>query len=634
MNCTLLVTAPPDKLLFADDGFSPVIPVAADQCWVGFAIEGNLSLCLGATVDGFGVSLKGVSHGGLSTYSRFEATPDWPLLKSAIEGAVENFCVTFSADSIRQQPANTVNVSELSGTVTFTGSYEIPLAAGAFATVNLPFNSKIAVAPDGIVEIQGALAVSGEFLVRSYKLSENIVRFGLYKQKGTTLTASISANADIDANVGGTDLLGLLLNAVLPGVDVAKSGIDAQNAKALNSVIKDTLDHRIGVELNARCAASMAHEAAVLYEIHLEDGDAQKTGDALKAALSGDWTLLATLPNASRLRDVVADTREQKLVLSLNLLGIYSAASVTDYVSNCTILRDELGHLTIIDKADASRIAESATPYSADADKLRHALAQDFMVTATYVAAGARSSPSLSVVQTYFDYEESMSSSQLGANVRLGTNLGVVPPGTFDSVLAKNLPVAHGRVSLVLRFESAEVMSIFFSDTTRLTPRSSEELERVGRTVLAALLDPSDGIDAARMEILNNDGAWEAMDDNGNVANFGTIPSLRRLNSNQLEDVSADWVGIRWWADTVSKAGPAIVNLNAAWDGQSPDPTSNPEFMKRRAELNDVLKGVVQDTKSAFTGTWGPAVIAALIGKRGKIQMDFAWDGNIQHFEK
>jgi hypothetical protein len=34
MNCGLTISKPSDKLLFADDGFSPVIPIAPNQAWL------------------------------------------------------------------------------------------------------------------------------------------------------------------------------------------------------------------------------------------------------------------------------------------------------------------------------------------------------------------------------------------------------------------------------------------------------------------------------------------------------------------------------------------------------------------------------------------------------------------------
>jgi hypothetical protein len=124
------------------------------------------------------------------------------------------------------------------------------------------------------------------------------------------------------------------------------------------------------------------------------------------------------------------------------------------------------------------------------------------------------------------------------------------------------------------------------------------------------------------------------MDSNGNPSNFGTISSLRGLGANALADVGVDWTGIRWWSDTVSKVAPAIVSSLAALEKRSAnDPSSDPDFMKRRAKLGEILEAAARDTKSSFVNAWGPAVIFALTGKHGVIQMNIAWDGNSQHVE-
>lgn len=59
--------------------------------------------------------------------------------------------------------------------------------------------------------------------------------------------------------------------------------------------------------------------------------------------------------------------------------GNYSATLVTDYVKNCTVLLDDSGQASIIDKLDASRVAASTAPYASDSEKLQKALMEDFL---------------------------------------------------------------------------------------------------------------------------------------------------------------------------------------------------------------------------------------------------------------
>jgi hypothetical protein len=636
VNCDLSVLTPTDKFLFAADGFSPTIPILPNQSWVGFEVNTNLGASLSAAADGFGVAVEGTAELAVTTFTLIEtAAPPLPLLKDAIVSALEHFSVAVTAQSLRQQSPGTVNVTDLSGTVIITGSYSVPISVSPFASANLPFNFPASVAPVATVEIAGSLAIAGEFVVRSHKVSDGVLQFGVYKKKGTTLTASITAEAGVEGTVGDTDLLSKLLNAVLPAVDVSKAGIPEATAATLNGVIKQSLDRSIAVSLNATCSAATTHEAAILYEINLIQGDATKTDKALGSALKGDWTLITLLPNAKSLRNITVETKEQKRVLSLNLLGFYNATSVTDYVRTCTILHDENCQLTITDQVNASRVRAISTPYATDPDKLRTALAQDFITTATYAVVASRLNLQLTLVQDYFDYADKMNVQQFRQDLLLGSALGLFPEDEFSSVLGRNSLFLHARVSASLHYDTAAVMSIFFSDPESHFPRTQDQLESIGRATMASLIDPSGPVNPSRIAILSNAAAWAAMDSNGDTANFKFLPELAGLNEVQLSDVTVDWVSVRWWADTISKVAPQLAKTLAIIDGiNATDPTTDPGFMKQRDSLATVLGAVSKQTKAAFVSTWGPAVIFALSGKHASIIMDVAWDSCTKHFER
>src|SRR5208283_2819727 len=101
--------------------------------------------------------------------------------------------------------------------------------------------------------------------------------------------------------------------------------------------------HSLSLSLNATCSASLTDEAAVAYSIKLNDGDVKKTDSALAAALGGDWSALASLPNATPLRNILRDTDKFEHKVVINLLGIYNAQSVGQFVKSCTILHDPDG---------------------------------------------------------------------------------------------------------------------------------------------------------------------------------------------------------------------------------------------------------------------------------------------------
>ena len=398
-------------------------------------------------------------------------------------------------------------------------------------------------------------------------------------------------------------------------------------------MIKDGIDRSLSAQLNATCSAATTHEAALLYEIQLDSADQVATDKALGLALHGDWTTMEALPNARRIRNIAVETVEKKRSLTVNLLGFYSATSTTDYLKACTVLIDDSGQVTITDKLDASRISASISPYAADSDKLRQALMEDFLCTATYAAMGGKLNLKLSVVQSYLDYKGKMSWDEMHENVLLGYALSLIPQGSLDAMLKATPSFYHACVSGTVHYDTPALLSIFYKDPASQTQRSRVELEQVGRNVMCTLLDPSDDTDAVRLSILKNDNAWTQMDSIGNTAVFNNIPYLSHLSTTELGAVSADWISIVWWADALSKIAPALSAAIVALDKAPADnPTQDPGFMKARAKLANVLGAVTRNTDAAFVHGWGAAVMFALSGKHGSAEMDLTWNSKNLHF--
>jgi len=634
MNCGLSIIKPSDKLLFPDDGFSPVIPIVPNQAWLDVEFDLTARATVGVSANGVGVSFEGEAKLACSTYSLFSATvPPLPLLRDACAMGFGNFSLTTSAATIRNQLPNTVNVTDVSGSVTVTVSLEQPFELNALASANLPFNGTASIQPTVTLKLAASLQIAGDFLVRSYKMTDSVVRVGVYKKHGSTLTVSFTAGAGVGGDIGSDNVLGALLNAALPGVDVAGAGITGDNAKTLNGVIKDGLNRSLSAQLNATCSAASTHEAAVLYDIQLNAGDNAATDNALGLALRGNWTALESLPNSRRIRNIVVETLEKKSSVTVNLLGFYSATSTTDYLKSCTILIDESGQITIADKLDANRISASTSPYAADSDKLRQALMEDFLCTATYAVISGKLNLKLSVVQSYLDYKRNMSWDEMHENVLLGYALNLIPQGSLDAVLNATPSFYHACVNAIVHYDMPALLDIFYKDPALQTQRSNEEIEQVGREVMCTLLDPSDDTDAVRLSILKNNDAWMQMNNIGNTAAFNNIPYLSHLSTTELAAVSADWISIVWWAKALSKIAPALsVAIIALGNAPEDNPTQDAGFMKARAKLADVLGAVTRNTDAAFVHGWGAAVMFALSGRHGTAEIDLTWNSKNLHF--
>ena len=634
INFGLDILTSADGSVFGKDLFALAIPIQANQAWLGVEVDVLAKVTATGSADSVGVCLEADSALKCTTFSFFSAANGaLPLLSEACLVGFNHFSITAGADDIRQQPAGTVNQTELSGTITAKVALSQPYTVNALASANLPFSATASIQPNLTLQLSGSIAISGDFIVRSYKISDAVVQLGVYKKHGSTLGAQFTASVGLGGDLGSTDVLGALLNLALPGVSAASTLIPKADSDSLNKVIKDSMDRSITADLNATCSAAYTDEAAAVYEINLTEGVAEATDAALKSSLAGNWTALEGLANARRIRNIVVDTVEKKSSITLNLFGVYSASSYMDYVKTCTVLSDESGQVSIIDKVNASRISAASAPYASDSQKLRRALIVDFVSTATYAVVSEKLNLQLSVLQSYLDYQRSMSWDEMNQNIQIGYMLGLIPKGDLDAKLNATRSFPHAYISVTVRYTTDAVMTMFFSDPINLTRRTQDELEQVGRETMIGMLNPNDPTDKARIGILQDANLWAAMDSNGNTNAFDTIDGLGSLAPTLLAAVTSDWVSIRWWADAVDRVGPILADtLKALAEVKEADPSQDPDFIKQRAQLENVLGAVTRNTNAAFVPGWGIAVISRLSLGQGSREMDLAWGSNRQHY--
>lgn len=628
-----------DKKVCGDD-FTPDVSIAPGECWMCFEVDATITGKLAATVDGVGLALQDNSSARFATYSLIkQESGKFPSLQDALVTAMQNFSVTCTVASVRAQSPGTINLSDLKGGVKFSGSYSVPMDVNSLASASLPFNYKIAIDPSVTLKLTGEIALTGEFVVRAHRVSTGELRLGVYKKKGTSFTATFTAGAGVEANVADTDILDKLFSALFQDVDLDKVGISGKDAKQLESAIGDCVDHSLSLSLNASCSASLTDEAAVAYSIDLAGGNQQQTDEAIAAALRGDWTALAALSNATLLRNIFRETEKSEHKLVINLLGIYNAETVDQFVKSCTVLHDENGQVLITDKVTASHVAVASAPMLADSQKLRAALAVGFLATVAYSAGGSGASAAAQIKdftasQTYFRFKASMSAHDMRQEVAMGKALKLIADNSWDSILAAHPVFALAKIDACAIYDSAAAMQLFYKDPAQRSVRSLQELEQIGRQIMIGFIDPNDPTSGARIAVLKNDSVWNQMDQTGAVAAFNTIPGLSSLSANELADVGVDWTAIAWWADAMSKVAPKISAVQDALKKVAGDFSKDKNFMKARAGLAGVLAQVTRNSQAAFAGGWGIAVMEAVSGFAAPVTLDISADGGIaQHYQ-
>jgi hypothetical protein len=640
LKAALSIYTPKHKNLFGDDDFAPALAIHPNECWAGLCLKATLQETLAAkSASGFGLSLTTGETLAVTTFVHFPyPSAPMPAFKEGLAQLLEGFSVPGTPAQMRALPLGIAHAIEATGSVSLGASYSVPLTVSPFATLGMPFNLALNVGPSVAASIKGAVTLQGSFIVRTYRSSSTKVVIGLYKKHESTLSATLTASAGVGLEIGKTDILGKVLGAVIPGADLNGLHLDEEQKKDLSEGLKQCANESIAIALNACCTASDSDEAAVIYELDLSQGDSALTDAAIAAALHGDWSPFESLPNATPIRHILRELAERNHKLNINLLGLYNATSITDYLNSTTVLQDEHGQISLVDKVAAKSLSAGTTPYAAKADKLRTVLARDFIATATYGACtGKLGVAAFTVNQSFLEYHAKASTGNLKSQIALAKIFGFSLNAELDSLVSSRTAFTQNKFYLDAVYDLACVYRLFYQDVHAHTPYLKETLDSIGRQAKRDLLDPSAPNSMPRLVALRNDDTWKAMNECGNVTRFGLIPSLSRLQSTALGAISADWTDIRSWSDAMLSIAPALSALLTAVDqAKSPNPQADPAFLAAHKKLEGVLKQLSENTKSAFGDGWPLAVMyrvaSASSGAQTKpeVKMDISLNGKSQ----
>jgi hypothetical protein len=639
-NATLLVRAGKDRQLFDPEDITPdVILIGPGQCWVGLELATTVAGSLSATMDGVGVSATDSKEVAFGTDVLFTANGGpLPTLLQALKTLLEEFAVGATAAAVRNQRVNTVRTMSRKGTVQVAASYTLPMSINPLASAALPFQYQLTVQPATTIQVSGSITLTGEFSTRANRSSENTLVFGLYKKKETTFSASFIAGAGVSADVNGSDLLSPVLNAVFGAPNVAVMQLDDRDSVALKDALKSSVGQSFSVAMNACCSASVADEAALVYSIDLTR-NVNETNQAIASALRGDWSAFAGLANAKEIRNIVREIKDRNHRISFNLLGVFNATSIHDYLQSSTVLHDGNGQIVLVSKSEASNLSATDTPYAAKPDRLRAALSQDFVATISYGAAGGSAKgklalKSFTVGQTYLDFNLKPGAPDLRAYILLGRALGISIDNRWDALVQSNTKLGRAKCYIDVQYGVEQVMHIFYADPVRRVARTQAELDKIGRDTKIALLDQKSDTGAARAMALSSPDIWNAMADCGVPTKFHLIDGLSGLPDAAVGAISADYIDVRWWSDAMLHIPAKLTAVLKALDAST---TANPlldqTFMARQKELQAVLSGVLAKTRSAFDDGWGLAVIHACAEGTGWAQMDLSCGSQVAHYE-
>ncbi len=616
-SCDLHLLCDTDKCLFSGDDCDPV-NIAAGEHWMYMQLTTDMDVAGSLPVaPGFGVSVDVDAKPVLASYAHFPKSTPEVSLNDAVAQTLSTFAILRSSADVMAVEADTVHVCDLSGSMKLSGSYSVPFACNqlSLADEKLPFNQKVQLSPALKMAVTGAITLAGEFRFRVRRIDAKTIQIGLYKKRATTLSVSFNAAAGLTADVGSTDLIAALFGAVAPHVDVKPASLPAAEAEGINKALKDCIANSLSIGVNVACSAATADEAAILYSVDVSTNQDQ-TARAIDLALRGDWTEITKCTNATPVRNVITETVTTGMTFKVNALGIYNYESAEEFIRSSSILIADDGSVTITDKAKASWIAVGSTPYVADTERLRLALHQGFLATATWKAlnSSAKLDAAFGAKQDFLVYQQKMSAHDARKNLLTGVFLGVVPESLMAAVPQGG--VSHARFDASADFNNNAVLKLFLADGKARTPRVTNSYVNLGRSVMAALLDNTDTTDSRRQELLRSDAEWNQLD-----SQYPKPPGPSY----------SDWFDITMWSGAFAAVGPALRDALEAADACVGDPTKDVDFMQKRKHLARDMANAAKQLHAAYEPGWPIALCVALCGGSGSdVALGFhaAWNGS------
>ena len=604
--------------LFSEDDYGEAIEIPAGTCYAALGFEASVSAGINQASGSLTFGIDASSGLRIDSYRNFSAGPDAITIAEALRRSIAEFVIPADGGDLKSLPAGVIVAVTGHGSLKFSGTANLLAIANPLATLAAPAPvPSLAVTATGSVNVGASWEVSTEYQVRAQKLDNGHIRLGWYRKRDSEFTVTATASAGISAGAAQTDLFHSVIAAISSSAqadleELQNAGLSTAQLAAIENVVKSAVNRNLELAVSAEVGSLKEHEAAFLYDV--DPAALNEAGEkALRAALAGGdlGPLSGTgkpLAGVTEVRSIFSQTRASHVALKVNLLGIFNFASVTKLALSGTVtFAPSTGQLVIADEATASRIQTLALNFGADEEKLRHVMAESFLITAAY--RGSRSvvsSPELSSAHVYFRLDNSSGWDDIRRAAAVASALGLGEPRIPDGI------TEFGRASVFAgaRYDDATARALFLNPDGE--PHDHAEYEAAGRRAIALLVLP-DGADAFRLRPATDDHLWSQMIDQG-PANFNQL-----LPQAQADGVRPDYLAIRWWADTMRGTAEILAQMNrvAGPSGIAPD---DPRFEKLRGQLASHLRDVAAKAHEQFGAPWG--LVAMFLASGGKARAE------------
>ena len=585
--------------------------------YVCFDIEATSSASFSATAGKLDFGASPSTRMELASYTRVPPNAGTTLLQ-ALQQAVAGFSVPASAGDLADLPAGQIAKVAVSGKLALSGSADLFAAANPLAVANLPAPlPKVSVSAGASVTAGVSCEIAAEYEIVARKLESGAVRLGWYHKRATEVAVTAKASGGLSARLGGDDLFSQVVRAISADAkadlkELESAGVPDAQAADIQGAVKAAASRKLEIAVAAELSASDSHAATFLYEI-VPGALTDESRNAVDRALRGDLSGLhsATLPGVSCVRSIWDNARKRGIELDVNLLGILNYRSIATLALDGKVLFEPAtGSVVITDRATAERIQSTQVNFGADTQKLRHVLAESFLITAAY--HGSRKvvgAPAIRCSHNFFELQNATSRGDMARKLRTGVALGLLsgdeaqlPAGEQD----------FGRTLFAVSTDYDEdLVSRFFLDSNG-APLAHELYETVGRYAIQFVVQ-EDEIDSVRRQPAIDDGLWRRMKEIGQPGFAGLFPGVP---APFVGAIAADYSAIQWWADAMHGTAQELA-ASRQWLARNPGATfEDPEFQQLRQRLTRYLGKVAATTREEFGQPWGLIAMNQLASQR------------------
>lgn len=588
------------------DVLSDDVDIPEDTCYVSFGVDASVGVDISA---GSGILSFGVTPGTqitIENYHRFPLRHDITLL-DALRDTVGTFVIPARTEDLAALPVDGVATVTGAGSLKLSVTADLLAVSNPLASVSLPEPLPgLAVAAGGSVQVGASYKIGCQYQICARRVDANTIRLGWYHDRSREISVQATVSESLSATFGSTDLFSTIVSRISsdPAADrqeLAKANLTSDQITAIQGAVHAAVERKLKLALHTEIFATGIGDATFLYDINL----AALTGEsrqALEQALQGDFSAIhgATLPGISCVKSIWETVRKTGVKLQVNLLGILNIGSIATLTQTGSVMFEPAtGALVITDKSSAQRIRSEQVNFGADTQKLRHVMAESFLITTAYHGTQRTvSGPSLHFSHSYFDLENQTSRGKMLHMLRTGVALGLFSGEEAD---APKEIADFGRTMIHISTEYDDGLANGLFLDRAGAPSPHEFYENAGRTAVQFLVAQGDQ-DDVRLQPAVSNTLWAKMKDLGQPGFPSLFPNLA---APLLGAVTADYSTIVWWANAMTGAAQRLAAIRQWFDRNPVASTDDPGFQRLRQDLADHLKQVAAKTTEEFGKPWG-----------------------------